>query len=193
MKMYGLTPKESSSASSHPIQRTFDFYVLLFFIVSFAGWLWEAGIYLVTEHTWVNRGVYYGPYLPIYGSGGLLLWFMLHRLYRKPLWTFCLSALICSVLEYATSVFLEWKWGVRWWDYEEHFMNLNGRVCLLGAICFGVGGMLLNCWLLPWYMRLYHRISRKWRLILCGVLLAVFILDVTYCAVNPHSGYGVTE
>lgn len=193
MKKYDINPKESQLVNMNPMPRTFDFYVLLFFMVSFAGWIWEAGIYFVTEHTLVNRGVYYGPYLPIYGSGGLLLWFVLHRLHQKPLWTFCLSALICSSLEYVTSVFLEWKWGVRWWDYEEHFLNINGRVCFIGAVCFGVGGVLLNCWLLPWYMRLYHRISRKWRLILCGIFLAVFILDVTYCAVYPNSGYGVTE
>ena len=50
--------------------RTFDFYVLLFFMLSFIGWLWEVAIYLVTEHAWINRGIYLGPYLPIYGAGG---------------------------------------------------------------------------------------------------------------------------
>lgn len=173
--------------------RSFDFYVLLFFLISFAGWLWEVGLYLVTEHTWINRGVYQGPYLPIYGAGGILLWFLLQRLHRKPVWTFLLSAVICSVLEYGTGVFLEWKWGVRWWDYSGHFLNLNGRICLLGAVCFGLGGMLLNCFLLPGYMKLYHKLSPKWRMILCGIFLAVFVLDVTYCAVRPNMGYGITE
>lgn len=173
-------------------QRTFDFYVLLFFLISFAGWLWEVGLYRVTEHAWINRGVYYGPYLPIYGAGGLLLWFILHRLHRKPFRTFLLSAFICSILEYVTSVFLEWKWGVRWWDYEGHFLNLNGRICLVGAICFGLGGMALNCYFLPLYMKLYHRLSRKWRFILCGIFLTIFVLDVTWCAVRPNSGYGIT-
>ncbi|MCM1046710.1 MAG: putative ABC transporter permease [Candidatus Gastranaerophilales bacterium] len=174
-------------------QRTFDFYVLLFFLISFAGWLWEVGLYLVTEHALINRGVYQGPYLPIYGVGGLLLWFLLQRLHEKPVWTFLLSAALCSVLEYATSVILEWRWGVRWWDYEGHFLNLNGRICLLGAVCFGLGGMALNCYLLPLYMKLYHRIARKWRLILCGVFLTVFVLDITYCAVRPNAGYGITQ
>lgn len=173
--------------------RTFDFYVILFFVVSFAGWLWEVVLFRITEHEWINRGVYEGPYLPIYGAGGLLLWFLLHGLSRRPVWTFLLSAAICSVLEYFTSVFLEWKWGMRWWDYSGHFLNLNGRICLLGAVCFGLGGMALNCWLLPWYMRLYHRIPRKWRVILCAVFLAVFVLDVTYCAVRPNVGQGIAE
>ena len=80
------------------IPRKPDFYVLLFFLLAFAGWLWEAGIYLATTHSFVNRGVYYGPYLPIYGVGGILLWFLLHRFYQKPILTFFLSAVVCSVL-----------------------------------------------------------------------------------------------
>lgn len=173
------------------IPRKPDFYVLLFFLLAFAGWLWEAGIYLATTHSFVNRGVYYGPYLPIYGVGGILLWFLLHRFYQKPILTFFLSAVVCSVLEYTASAFLEWKWGLRWWDYSGYFLNLNGRICLLSAVCFGLGGMLLNCYLLPFYMRLYHRIPRIWRLILCGILLTVFILDITYCAAKPHMGQDI--
>lgn len=184
--------KKQMSSSQIPTQRTFDFYVLLFFTISFAGWLWEVGLYFVTEHTWINRGVYYGPYLPIYGAGGLLLWFLLHKLHQRPIWTFLLSAVLCSALEYAVSAFLEWNWGVRWWDYTGHFLNLNGRICLVGAVCFGLGGMALNCYLLPWYMRLYHKLSPKWRVILCGICLTVFVLDVTWCAVSPNSGSGIT-
>lgn len=71
------------------------------------------------------------------------------------------------------------------------FLNLNGRICLLSTVCFGLGGMLLNCYLLPFYMRLYHRIPRIWRLILCGILLTVFILDITYCAAKPHMGQDI--
>lgn len=171
--------------------RKFDFYVLLFFLLAFAGWLWEAAIYLVTKQALVNRGVYYGPYLPIYGVGGLALWFLLQRLHRRPFVTFLLAALVCSVLEYGASLLLEWKWGMRWWDYSGYFLNLNGRICLLGAVCFGLGGMLLNCYLLPSYMKLYHRIKPGWRLALCGLLLAVFILDITYCAARPHTGHDI--
>lgn len=173
--------------------RNFDFYVLLFFLVSLLGWLWEVAIYLVTEHTWVNRGIYIGPYLPIYGAGGLLLWFLLHRLHEKKLLTFLLSAAVCSLVEYGTSVFLEWRWGMRWWDYSGYAANLNGRICLLGAVCFGLGGMLLNCYLMPVYMKLYHKIPSGRRLALCIFLLLIFVLDATYCAVSPNRGWGIAS
>lgn len=175
----------------HQTIRTFDFYVLLFFLLSFVGWLWEVGIYLVTEHTWTNRGVYIGPYLPIYGAGGLLLWFLLHRLHEKKILTFLLSAVICSVVEYVTSAFLEWKWDMRWWDYSNYFLNLNGRICLLGAVCFGLGGMFLNCYLMPTYMQVYHKIPPKRRLALCSILLLIFVMDAAYCAVSPNRGHNI--
>ena len=85
----------------------FDFYVLLFFALSFLGWIWEVLLFLVTEHAFINRGVYRGPYLPIYGAGGLLLCILLGSLRRKPIRVFVLSLCACSVLEYLTSYFLE--------------------------------------------------------------------------------------
>ena len=60
-------------------------------------------MYLFTEHAFINRGVYRGPYLPIYGAGGLLLCFLLRGFRKKPMRVFFLSMLICSALEYFTS------------------------------------------------------------------------------------------
>lgn len=177
---------------SEKICRGFEYYALLFFIVSFIGWLWEVVLFFWTEHAFINRGVYRGPYLPIYGVGGLLLCFLLQKRRNRPLSVFLISAAACSVLEYFTSWFLEWLWGIRWWDYSGHFLNLNGRVCLVGAVVFGLGGTVLVCLLLPLYDRLYERIPGKWRLVLCLVLLLAFIADATYCAVQPNTGQGIT-
>lgn len=170
----------------------FDYYALLFFILAFIGWLWEVMLYLCTDHAFINRGVYRGPYLPIYGVGGLVLCFLLRPLHRKPLGVFVLSAAACCALEYFTSWFLEELWGIRWWDYSGHFLNLNGRVCLAGAVIFGLGGTALVCLLLPVYDRLYQRIPAKRRIALCLVLLFVFIADATYCAVRPNTGRGIS-
>lgn len=170
----------------------FYFYVLLFFITAFAGWLWEVLLYLFTKHAFINRGVYEGPYLPIYGVGGLLLCMLLYRIRKKPLTVFMLSMVICTVLEYLTSLFLEKKWGIRWWDYSSHFLNLNGRVCLLGAIVFGLGGTALVCLFLPFYEKLYSRITPKWRIIASIFLLLLFITDGAWCALHPNTGVGIS-
>ena len=198
MKLMGCLIKQLKSGilffmeKIHVKSRTIDFYILFFFLISFVGWLWEVGLYLATEQAFINRGAFYGPYLPIYGVGGLLLWFILQRLHKKKLVTFLLSAVICSVLEYATGAYMEWKWGLRWWDYSGQFMNLNGHICLLSVVAFGLGGMLLNCYVMPYYMRLYHKISVRWRKILCVGLSAVFVVDLVCCLICPHTGDNVT-
>ena len=136
-------------AKNHPYD--FTYYALLFFSTAFAGWLWEVTLYLITEHRFINRGVYKGPYLPIYGVGGLLLCLLFRSWGKRPLTVFFSSSLLCTGLEYLTSLYLEARWGMRWWDYGGHFLNMGGRVCLLGAVAFGLGGWALVCVFLPFY------------------------------------------
>lgn len=175
------------------LPREFDYYVLLFFILAFAGWLWEVILYIFTEHAFINRGVYRGPYLPIYGVGGLLLCFLFRSFRKKPVRVFFLSALLCSVLEYLTSFYLERRFGVRWWDYSGHFLNISGRICLLGTVIFGLGGTALVCLFLPFYEKIYRRIPKRWRTALCMVFLLVFVIDAAYCAMHPNMGDGISS
>ena len=171
----------------------FEYYTLLFFLLAWAGWLWEVLLYLITEHAWINRGIYRGPYLPIYGIGGMLLSLFLHQWKNRPIRVFLVSAVSCAVLEYAASFFLEQKWGIRWWDYSGHFLNIHGRICLLGTVAFGIGGAFLVCIFLPLYDRFYEKLNAKWRRILVLALLLIFAADAAYCAVKPNVGYGITE
>ncbi len=171
----------------------FDYYALLFFGLSFLGWLWEVLLYFCTDHLFINRGIYKGPYLPVYGVGGLLLCFFLRSIRQRPFQVFVRSALLCGALEYLTSFFLERKWGIRWWDYGGHFLNLNGRICLMGVSAFGLGGVLLVCLFLPRYDRVYERIPGKWRRALCAALALVFAADAAWCAMHPNVGYGITQ
>lgn len=170
------------------ILRPFDYYALLFFTTSFVGWLWEVLLYLITDHTFVNRGVYRGPYLPIYGVGCVILIILFHKMRRRPVLVFVLSCLFCSALEYFSGVWLEKKWGIRWWDYSEHMFNIQGHICLTSAIGFGLGGVLLICLVQPVFNKYYHRMSIKLRVTLCVLFLLVFITDAAYSAARPHTG-----
>ena len=39
--------------------------------MSFIGWFWEVSSHLMLYHSFANRGVLHGPWLPIYGVGGV--------------------------------------------------------------------------------------------------------------------------
>ncbi|MCD8039827.1 MAG: putative ABC transporter permease [Lachnospiraceae bacterium] len=172
--------------------RSFDYYVLLFFCISFAGWLWEVVLYLLGSGVFVNRGVYYGPYLPIYGIGGLFLMLLLHAKRKQPLLVFAVSAAICTAIEYAAAAWLEYKWNVRWWDYSSLFMNLDGKICLLCSIGFGAGGVLLICIFQPFFNRLYHKTPRRVCILICIILIVLFTADAAYSSINPNTGRNIT-
>lgn len=155
-------------------------------------------LYLITQQKFINRGVYIGPYLPVYGFGGVILCNLLqHNLmlncHKKVVKVFVVSLSVCTVLEYATSVLLEYVWGKRWWDYSDRFLSLQGRVCLMGAVAFGIGGILLVCVYLPLYEKCYQRCPPRLRQILAVTLILLFVVDAAYCAIHPNAGPGITQ
>lgn len=171
---------------------TFGYSLLLFFLVSFLGWIWEVCLYLVREQRFVNRGILTGPWLPIYGAGALFLYFLLRRLPRKILPVFLVSMAVCSALEYGAGWALETMWGVRWWDYREMPWNLDGRICLLSCLLFGAGGVLLYFVLLPLSAAVYDKISVRTRRCIGIILLLLFIADAAYSADFPNVGADIT-
>lgn len=121
----------------------FFIYVLLFFIYSFGGWLLEVSCKLISHHKFINRGVLIGPYCPIYGFGALSITLLLKRYQNDWFTLFIMAMLISSILEYATSYFLEKIFKTRWWDYSSYRFNINGRVCLETIIPFGLFGLFI--------------------------------------------------
>lgn len=168
-------------------------YILLFFSFSMIGWLWEVGIHLVEDGQFVNRGVLLGPWLPIYGSGGVIIVFLLRKMGKWPVLTFLSSMLLCSIVEYFTSWMLEISKGAKWWDYSGYLFNLNGRICLEGALVFGMGGCLFIYFLAPWLDDLYKKISVRLQWLICLLLLALFMMDSIYSHFYPNMGEGITD
>ena len=54
-------------------------YYIIFCVYALIGWIYEVSWYLIVEHVFVNRGVLFGPFLPIYGFGILILLLVLRR------------------------------------------------------------------------------------------------------------------
>ncbi len=168
--------------------------VLIFFAMSFVGWAWEVGLHLIADGTFVNRGVLHGPWLPIYGTGSVMMLLLLNRFRRKPVLEFVLAVALCGSVEYFTSVYLEFVHnGTRWWDYTGYFLNLNGRVCAAGLLVFGIGGMAIIYVLAPFLDGLFRRIPQKLLMAAGVVLLLFFAADQIYSSAHPNTGKGITD
>ncbi len=121
-----------------------DRYIVLFFIFSILGYISEVIYCSVPARRFVNRGFLYGPYLPIYGSGAMIVLVLLDPVADNPLLVFLFGMVLTSVLEYFTSWALEKLFSVKLWDYSKHRVNINGRVCLLNSTLFGIMGLALE-------------------------------------------------
>ncbi len=154
--------------------------VLLFFIYSFLGWCMEVILKLIQYHRFINRGFYTGPICPIYGSGAVLITLsvrFLSSLGQGIGTTFALSFLLCGMLEYFTSYFMEKRFHTRWWDYSRKPMNLNGRIWIGNLVLFGLGGVLIIHVLNPVLLSFLAGFSLRTKGIAAGIILAVFAAD----------------
>ena len=168
--------------------------IVIFLGLSFFGWLWEVGMHLVAYGEFVNRGALHGPWLPIYGSGAVLILTVLNRLRKNPALEFAATIVLCGFLEYMTSLVMEiMSGGTKWWDYSGYFLNLNGRICAEGLLVFGVGGLAIVYVLAPVIDNLLERVSERRLRAVCIVLLAVFAADAAWSQVHPNVGEGVTD
>lgn len=168
--------------------------VLLFFSFAMIGWFWEVVLHMIQTGEIVNRGVLYGPWLPIYGCGGILILLLMRPFAKRPVVTFFLIIAVCGVLEYGTAWFLETFLRTKWWDYTGYFLNLHGRICAEGLMVFGIGGCAILYFGAPILDELLNRISKRIRIIMAIVLLICFTADTAYSFLcQPNTGEGVTE
>ena len=161
-------------------------YILLFLFTCFIGWFWEVLWEFLKNGNLINSGTMHGPWLPIYGSGTLLIYLLLNE-YREKKWLiFIGSFVICTVSEYVTSIYLEYVYGMSWWNYTDKPFNINGRINLLYSLAFGVSGLLVIYKIVPTIKKIIKNSNKKVIIIICIILLAIFAFDFIYSTFNPN-------
>ncbi|MCR5214884.1 MAG: putative ABC transporter permease [Eubacterium sp.] len=124
--------------------------LFLFSVGSFVGWVIELFFrrYLDPverkKKKWVNPGFFTGPYLPIYGSGLIVLYILghisipsigqEHPLLEKLL-IFVIMAACMTFLEFVTGMIFIDHLHVQLWDYSSYWGNIKGVICPLFS-CF---------------------------------------------------------
>ena len=113
-------------------------WFIYFIIYAFSGYLCEVIYVFICTKKITNRGYLYGPLVPIYGFGAILILLPLSYIKDYYVLVFLLGILITSSLEYLVSLFMELIFHMRWWDYSDKFLNINGRICLRNSLMFGI-------------------------------------------------------
>ncbi len=112
-------------------------WILLFYSYCLLGWIWESCYVSAKKHTWINRGFLHGPFLPLYGSGAILVLFITQPFTDNLILIYFSSMIAATILEYITGVTMERLFHVRYWDYSSKRFNINGHICLGSTIAWG--------------------------------------------------------
>ncbi len=124
-----------------------------------------------------DRGFLIGPYCPIYGWGGIAIYLLLSKYENDPITLFVLAAVGASVLEYVTSYLMEKMFKARWWDYSEKRFNIEGRVCLVNSILFGILGMIFVYFINPFAVDLLHKIPHNILIVISIIIMVIYLAD----------------
>ncbi len=164
-------------------------YLGYFILCAFIGWLYEEAWEIFINGNWVNRGVLYGPYLPVYGFGGILIIALLNklaqgkdlkeRLKKLPL-LFILIMLLTSALELVTSYICEYTIGYIPWDYTQYKFTIDHRVSLLNSTIFGLGGIIFLYIVKPLIDKFVSKVSPKVLNILSIIILVILGIDCIF-------------
>lgn len=157
--------------------QTFLLYFIYFICYSIIGWAVETLFVMLKTKKLVDRGFLIGPYCPIYGWGSILMILYLNQYKDNILTVFILGVVICSILEYLTSYFMEILFKTRWWDYSNKKFNLNGRICGENCLLFGLGGIIVIYLIHPTLSKLILSIPTNIFISISIILMIIFIID----------------
>lgn len=173
----------------------------LFFFGAVGGWVLELLFRRFfsganPERKWLNPGFLFGPCLPLYGFGTVLLFILSeldHQLFGSfsgTFWyypvMFVVMALAMTLLEYIVGVLSFKGFHLRLWDYSKLWGNIQGIICPLFTFFWGVLAALYYFLLYPPLRRLVvWFVAHPLFSFIVGVCFGIFLIDF---AVSLHLG-----
>ena len=162
-------------------ERIICYLFLIFLVGCFAGWIYEEIFYWITEGMLRNRGILYGPWLPIYGIGALGIYAM-KPLKKNPLILFILCCVITGLVEYVIGFIGVYFLHIKLWDYSGLFLNVQGIICFRSIVSFAVMGVVFHYWIEPFAEKVFYKISMNKIRIISAIILGLFIVDCIFSA-----------
>ena len=159
--------------------------ILAYFIIySVLGYIIETIYGMITKGVWESRQSFlYGPFCGIYGLGAVVMIICLHKFPRKFNMLFIGGFVVGSIVEYVVSFVGEMLLGVKWWDYSNMPLNINGRICVYFSVFWGFLGIYLIASLNPKVDKIINWIKSKFKTYkaLKTFVMTVFILLMIDC------------
>ena len=168
----------------------------LFFIGSVFGWFLELFYRNLCKkrkpgQKWINPGFCTGPYVPLYGFG-LCTLFLLALVEEKHLIanevlnktvTILIMAVAMTVIEYIAGILCLKVFKVRLWDYSKLWGNIQGLICPIFSLAWGLIGAAYDILVHPYILGALHWLSHNLAFsFFIGAFFGVFTIDVAHSA-----------
>ena len=150
--------KEKSKSKKLPRAYLYFIYFLIF---AFIGWLLETSYSFYELGHFTKRGFLFGPLCPIYGWGALILIIFFSTYKKHNFKLFIYAAIIFSVFEYLVSYGMEALFALKWWDYTNEVLNLNGRISIFYSFAWGIIAILVINFAYPFIKKKVNIILSK--------------------------------
>lgn len=119
-------------------------WLFFFYFYCFAGWCIESTYVSIRTGKLTNRGFIRGPFLPLYGSGGIMMLVVSMPFQASIVLTYLAGCVGATILEYVTGVTMEALFKVRYWDYSNQKFNFHGHICLRTTLAWGLLTILMT-------------------------------------------------
>lgn len=150
--------KKKFKIFGYSIWRIFAYFI----IYSVLGYIIETIFGIITKGTWESRQSFlYGPFCGIYGLGAVIMILSLQYFNQNNNRLFIGGFIVGSLIEYIVSWVGEMILNVKWWDYSNMPLNLNGRICVFFSIFWGLLAIYLMSYINPKVDKLIEWIKSK--------------------------------
>ena len=166
--------------SRKPARKLIPLLMLIFTVAGVIGFIYEEICGYINEGHFFKRGTTFGPWIPIYGFGALLIFALTFRIRKKPLLVFIIATVACGLFELTSGYVIDRFFHMRLWDYSNVMLNwghVNGYICVRSVITWGIFGMLLMYGVLPLAEKIQMRRPRAFNIVTIA-LFGLFVLDI---------------
>ncbi|NLL77525.1 MAG: putative ABC transporter permease [Clostridiales bacterium] len=146
-------------------------WLFFFYFYCFFGWCFESAYVSLRSRHLVNRGFMRGPFLPLYGSGAIMMLVVSMPFQHNLFQTYVAGCIGATLLEYITGVVMEALFKVRYWDYSEQKFNFRGYICLSSTLAWGGLTVLMT--------RILHKPIEQLVLDIPNNILAIIVFILT--------------
>lgn len=160
----------------------------LFVIGSLFGWVLELFYRrLISQKKWMNPGFLTGPYLPIYGSGVVVLYGVsnINLGITIEAWDIVTRILIIgvgmTVIEFIAGLIFIKGLKIKLWDYSDRKGNVMGLICPLYSLMWLLVGCLYYFFVNPFLVQGISWISENLiYTFFVGIVVGMMIVDFAY-------------